>query len=276
MKHITLLAAFAVALPSMAQVIDGGFESASTDTNWTQFSVNFGTPLCDGSCSGNDPDFAARNGSFFAWFGGTPATGTFPEVGGMFQYVNIPTGTTASINVWVRIQKADSLGIDSAVVAAESLSAFITMADTTTYADYAQLSLDVSSLADGATHIVFISGIQHSGATDAELSNVFMDDVELVVDGNVVSGLFENEALPGFRAYPNPANDVIELSFNAMKGAATVTLTDMAGHVVSRRTLGEIARTTARFDSSALANGVYTVSLEQAGKVQQQRVVVAH
>ncbi len=276
MKYSTLLAASAMCFSASAQIIDGGFENASVDTVWQQFSLNFGTPLCDGGCSNNDPDFVAHNGDWFVWFGGTASTGSFPEVGFMIQEITIPVGTTASVSAWVRIQQADASGIDSLVFGVDSIAQIITMADAPAYAQYTQSSIDVSAFADGLTHLVFVSGIQHAGAAPEDISNVFVDDMELTVDGNVVAGFFENEARPGFNVYPNPSNDRINISFNAMHGAAALTITNMAGQVVERHNVREVERSIVSFNCAGLPNGVYMVNVDQSGASRQQRVVVAH
>ena len=102
-----------------------------------------------------------------------------------------------------------------------------------------------------------------------------VDDVALEVDGTIV-GLFENENLPGVQVYPNPANSQITLAFNAMQGAAQVSIIDASGKVVNQTSFNEVSMRQFTFDSSNLANGLYTVLVDQAGNRISQRVLVQH
>src|SRR5690606_36228058 len=81
----------------------------------------------------------------------------------------------------------------------------ITPADSLTYADYTMWNVPVDAYADGMTHNVQIEGQENGTA----VFNALVDDVSLVVDGEEVVGLFENEQLSGVSIYPHPASEVI-------------------------------------------------------------------
>ena len=106
--------------------------------------------------------------------------------------------------------------------------------------------------------------------------NGLVDDNGIAVDGQVIIGLFENESLPGISLVPNPANEQVRLNFNAMKGTAVVTITDLAGQVYSSATLNEVYQRSYTMDTRSLAQGAYLVSVVKGTTKYQQRLVVTH
>jgi hypothetical protein len=272
MKHITLVAAMAVATGAMAQITDGSFEAGIGAGTWNEASVNFGTPLCDLATCGNGGGSAVpRTGDVFAWFGGL---GDASEVASVDQDANIPSGTTAHLQVYVKIA-ATGDGSDGNYLKAMidgTEVAMVTAVDSSAYTDYTLWNVPIDSYADGAMHNVMLVAKENGGTP----FNILSDDIALEVDGTVIAGLFENEALSGVQVYPNPANSTISLSFNALKGAAAISIMDVNGKVVSSEQLSEVSRRTVTFDSRNLQNGLYLVSVQQDGKRFTDRIVVAH
>ena len=73
---------------------------------------------------------------------------------------------------------------------------------------------------------------------------------------------------------PNPANDMVNISFGLNKGAnATVSLTNMVGQVVASKV---VTSGNAAFNTSALPAGIYVYSVEVDGENATGRVVVSH
>lgn len=147
----------------------------------------------------------------------------------------------------------------------------LTAGDSLTYADYTLWSVPIDSYADGAVHNIKFEAKENGGS----VFNILADDIALEVDGTI-TGLFENEALSGVQIYPNPANATITLSFNAMKGQATISVSDVSGKIVGQQQISEVSRRTVEFNSSDLQDGLYMVSVEQAGNRFTQRVLVQH
>jgi hypothetical protein len=81
-------------------------------------------------------------------------------------------------------------------------------------------------------------------------------------------------------AYPNPANNTLNVPVSVTKGAGiNVSLSNMMGQVLETQTLGNMAAgqsKTAVFNTSALAAGVYLYTVESNGERVTNRVVVAH
>lgn len=271
MKHITLLAAMAVSFGATAQIVDGSFEAGIGAGTWTEASATFGTPLCTAAACGTGGGAAIpRTGDVFAWFGGS---GSATEIASVAQDANIPSGTSANLLVYVKIPAVGD-GSDGnymkAMVDGTEVG-MLTAGDSLTYADYTLWSVPIDSYADGAVHNIKFEAKENGGS----VFNILADDIALEVDGTI-TGLFENEALSGVQIYPNPANATITLSFNAMKGQATISVSDVSGKIVGQQQISEVSRRTVEFNSSDLQDGLYMVSVEQAGNRFTQRVLVQH
>ena len=272
MKHITLFLALMISAGATAQITDGSFEDGIGAGTWTEASVTFGTPLCDeGSCGTCGGPCVPHTGTIYAWFGGS---GSADEIGSVEQSAPIPTGTSVTLVMWVKIG-APGDGTDGNYIKAfvdGNELASITALDSLDFADYVEVSVPIDAFADGAAHTIKIEG-KENGTT---AFNGLVDDIGIAVDGEVIIGLFENESLSRISLVPNPANEQVMLNFNAMKGSATVTLADLAGKVYSTATLNEVYQRSFNMDTRALANGAYVVSVVKEGAAFQQRLVVAH
>jgi hypothetical protein len=273
MKHITLIAAMAATLPSAAQIADGAFEGGSPSTDWTEASTNFGTPFCTmAACAGGEnPVFRPFNGDFFLWFGGAGAGGTFPEEASVEQTCNIISGPSVTLSMWVKYVAPGNAADFFRVLVDGNMVGEIVPADSLDYQEYTGVGFDVSSFA-GGSHTV---RLESSQANATEIQNLLVDQVELLADGGSI-GLFENEALPGIQVYPNPASNNITLGFNALRGEGVVTINDLSGKVIDTQVLSEVNQRTFNYDANSLQNGVYVVSVVNAGSTYTQRVMVAH
>lgn len=273
MKRLLQLNALAIimclGMNATAQINDGSFEAGAFAGTWTEASTNFGTPLCDvASCGDCGGACVARTGTFYAWYGGAGAV----ETGSVEQTVTIPTGTNASIGLWVKIAlpgaglAADRLEVSVDGTVVSTVSAL----DSAAYTDYALLTIDVSAMADGNAHSLRIEGFQSATTS----FNLLVDDVVLAVDGVVVS-LFEDVMEPTFKVYPNPAKDVINLTFGQVNGDALVTIIAVDGTIVSKEMMSDVFDTNFAFSTENMENGVYIVEVANEGNVTTERVVVA-
>ena len=270
MKQFTLVAALAFVVPATAQVTDGSFEAGIGAGTWTEASVNYGTPLCDaascGTCGG---PCVALTGAFYAWFGGA---GDASEIGSVEQSVFIPSGNAATLIMGVKIAATgDGTAGNYLKVFVDGVEiGMITAEDSASFADYQMVGVSIDEYADGGMHTVKIEGKENGGTT----FNVLVDDVSLEVDGLPI-GLFENEALAGVQTYLDATQNMINVRFNAMKGAATVSIVNMNGATISTQSFAEVAQRTLSLSADELSNGVYIVNVEQNGKRYAERIVVA-
>lgn len=271
-KHITLGIGLVLGVGATAQITDGGFEAGIGAGTWTEASVTFGTPLCtEGTCGTCGGPCVANSGEVYAWFGGS---GSADEIGSVEQSATIPTGTSVALVGWVKIA-ATGDGTDGnyvkAFVDGNEVGA-VTALDSADFTEYALVVIPIDAFADGGSHTIKIEGKENGTSA----FNGLVDDVGIAVDGEVIIGLFENESVSRISLVPNPANEQAVLYFNSMKGAAVVTVTDVAGHIYSSGTLNEVYQRSFMLDTRALANGAYIVSVVQEGATFQQRLVVAH
>ena len=78
-------------------------------------------------------------------------------------------------------------------------------------------------------------------------------------------------------AYPNPANNELTVTFSlANVSKVSVSLTNMLGQVVGRRSLNNVTTGKAIFNTSLLADGVYFYTVQSDGERYVNRIVVAH
>ncbi len=78
-------------------------------------------------------------------------------------------------------------------------------------------------------------------------------------------------------AYPNPANDLVNIAFSLTSNAnVTATLTNMLGQVVASKNMGSVTTGKVVFSTTELTNGVYFYELSANGTRSTGRVVVAH
>lgn len=81
-------------------------------------------------------------------------------------------------------------------------------------------------------------------------------------------------AEPTVSVYPNPANDYIEIGSNGFTDAANVSLTDLRGANLVRRTLGQLPQK--RIAIGGYPNGLYVVRVQEGNKVVTQRIAIQH
>ena len=110
-------------------------------------------------------------------------------------------------------------------------------------------SVDITSIAAGQA-TVYVA-FRHFNCTDEW--TVTIDEVSIWDASSVVENTLEA------KAYPNPANDVLNISTSGM--VETVSVTTMEGQVVINETVNSLAFS---LNTSDLAPGVYIYSLEEA------------
>ena len=86
-----------------------------------------------------------------------------------------------------------------------------------------------------------------------------------------------NEKVNSVKAYPNPAEEELNISFSLIStGNVTVTLSNMLGQVVATQNMGNISYGKAVFNTAALPSGLYVYTVQNNGTRSTGRVVVAH
>lgn len=158
-------------------VADPGFEDGTPNGFWTEFESTFATPICDAGGCGVGGGTGPHSGNFWVWFGGLSSG---PTSGSMTQLITIPAGTT-TLTFWLEtpVCNATNGAGDFATLSVDGNEEWrvdATAASCNTVG-YAQVSVDISAYADGASHTVEFASTTLGNGT---VSNFFIDDVELL------------------------------------------------------------------------------------------------
>lgn len=133
---------------------------------WQSTSTNFGTILCDSGCGGVGP----RNGTYWAWFGGTSAS----EVGTLSQSLVIPAATPAKLEFYLLIGNNGGDTGDYFQARIDGNPVFSANATTAGYGSYTLVSVDVSAYANGGMHT-----LQLYSSISGQTVNFHVDDITL-------------------------------------------------------------------------------------------------
>lgn len=160
-------------------VTDGGFEAGTPNPNWTEFSTNFGTPLCDVPTCGTGGGTGPNSGSWWAWFGGIGTT----ETGAVSQTIAGGADDFCELTFFLEISAASGNGTDFMNVLIGDVNVFsVTEADNASFTTYAPVTVDVSDAINGSDQTLeFTSTISGTPA----ITNFFVDDVSLVCQAPV-------------------------------------------------------------------------------------------
>ncbi len=176
--HLSTLAICVTAGLAHAQVADDSFEVSGplypAAAPWTQFSSNFGTPLCDGSVFGPGEPTAARTGQWWAWFGGMD---TGVEHGVLTQSITIPAGNN-SLRFYLNADSDRPTSLDYLRILIDGTPVFgIFNHQLGPYnAAYMPVVIDVTAYS-GATRTLQFDSQTFGGGF---LTNFFVDDVTII------------------------------------------------------------------------------------------------
>ena len=185
---------------------DPSFEASyGTSVYWSQYSSNFGSPLCPSTapsptgCGNGGGTVGPHSGSAWVWFGGVDFSdpdAISPEYGLVSsQFVPFPMSCTITLQfyLWIGYAQPGSDTSDAFFVLVDLLGPPVFQVNATqagSYPTYQLVTIDLSSYADGATH-----GIDFVSITDGQVVNFNLDDISLTakcpvtISGNVgVSG----------------------------------------------------------------------------------------
>lgn len=156
------------------KISDGGFETGTPNSYWTEASTNFNTPICDVNSCGLGTGSGPASGAFWAWFGGE-AEGY--ERSSLQQSVTIPTSAryltfeleastcdSGSDYVEIRIDGARKFRIDGSDPLCESIG-------------YSTKSVDISTFADGGLHTLEI--LAETFRKNGDVTNFFIDNIAI-------------------------------------------------------------------------------------------------
>lgn len=168
-----ILAANPFARGTVDVVADGGFELSGTSPEWDDSSTTFGTVMCDEAGCGTGGGTGPHGGAWWVWFGGI----TSGDTGYASQTVTLPVGSSAELRFFLEIPASGQPGYMRVSLGGDQIFE-VTQADTTTYATYQEVVIDVSEYADGGSYELRFDSVTQSGSAE---TNFFVDDVSLQV-----------------------------------------------------------------------------------------------
>ncbi|NWG76596.1 MAG: hypothetical protein HXY24_18675, partial [Rubrivivax sp.] len=155
----TLLAALLMVQSASAAVTlgNGGFESGPASYwSWSS-SVNGYNPIIDGGFP--------RTGTWYAYFGGCGGCG---EVGKISQTIKMPKNGTVTLRFYMWTGSHDAAGSDKFSVKFGGDTVFkVAETDSTYWAGYTLVEIDLSAYTDGGFHALVFKGTDKSGAHTA-------------------------------------------------------------------------------------------------------------
>jgi len=184
-------------------VADGSFEAGPDGGIWNEYSLNFGTPICDVASCGTGKGTGPRTGVYWVWFGGVADY----EEGSMDQDVVIPVGAKYLI-FWVEQTVCDSAD-DYLEVTLDGNSLFFTDGGDSAcgVVGYRQIVIDIEAFADGDSHNLMFAS--ETSATNGGVGNFFVDDV------SIVSGIPWLSEVPESGSVAADSTDVVSVVFDA-------------------------------------------------------------
>jgi hypothetical protein len=165
--------------PGCVNLVDNSsFEWGRFGGAWTEYSLNFATPVGDvvdfGSTGGGT---GPRTGNYWTWLGGIDAY----EVASVAQILELPPGADTLL-FHLEIPACAVSGVDTFRVEMDGIDIFITdnfdpICDTV---GYQAVLIDLSGFDDGGLHsLVFKGEVFGEGPPGSEITNFFVDDIQI-------------------------------------------------------------------------------------------------
>ena len=160
-------------------VADPGFELGTPNSAWTEFSSNFGTPICDVGGCGTGLGTGPNTGSFWTWFGGI--TGAVEE-GSVSQSITIPPALTVNLSFEFEAAVCDGTGFLEVLINSTDQVFFLDESDPACgVLGYSTINVDLSAYQGQTVDLEFHSITQGDAGV-----NLFIDDVSVTASGTPV------------------------------------------------------------------------------------------
>jgi hypothetical protein len=205
----------------------------------------------------------------------------------------IDEGAVVGAEVYAKLYSVDPTATTTAaafVFVDESAPYILTDADLGQKITLA-LGAGATPLSAGVSYVVVLGSYGDGGATDdliistagvSEASTSYYYDMTdntwyyttstpmVRMNFDPSAGINQVEDNLGLRVFPNPANEVINISLNK-EVSATLTLLDVSGKVVKTQALNGISTS---INTASLNSGVYFVTINDGTSVSTQKVVI--
>jgi hypothetical protein len=117
---------------------------------------------------------------------------------------------------------------------------------------------------------VWVNGVEISGVSNFPSGDQLNDAFQIDGVAGIEEGLMNSLAV-----YPNPASDVVNVSFEANNADYTIAIVDLQGRVMSSQELSSLnGAQSIAFPVSNLAKGSYIVTISSNGVSTSKNVVI--
>ena len=262
-----------------------GCSATSSATNVSVSSSPAPTVSITGStqlCPGETVTLSSSTGDTYQWYlNGNPINGatsqTYSASAAGTYAVDVTNsnpcnGAGMSANTTVTVLTAPTAGFTWSVPVVNQYQFTNSSANATIYAwDFGDLS---GSSAQNPIHIYTANGT-YTVTLIVTGSNGCTDTTTQVI--NFVSGVEEEAALAGMTLYPNPANDMVNITFNMNSGSdVNIFAYDMTGKVLVNENQDLASGTTnVQYNTTEWSNGVYFFRVTENGVSNTVRVIIA-
>lgn len=249
-------------------IVDGGLEGGSPSAAWTEFSTNFGTPLCTAAGCGVGGGTGPNSGTWWAWFGGIA---TFEE-GAMSQSITIPTNNTANLYFFLEVPVACDAPDDFLKVAVDADTVYTVDGTSPLCAvvGYSLQTVNLDTYADGAAHnLNFFSQIFGINGTG---TNFFVDDISILA---CPVAIIEQSIADNISLQPNPASYSINVNLNGIKKGAKIDIVSIQGQsMFSKQVENKSTSYSENIDVTKWSKGVYMVTISNGEKTITEKIVI--
>ena len=250
-------------------IADGSLEAGPGSGNWTEYSTNLNTPICDLVACGNGGGTGPRTGTYWSHFGGVAQF----EESSLSQFVTIPVNNSAILYFWLEIPVCDSPS-DFLKVAVDADTLYTVNGSNINCGDlgYQLQNVNLDAYADGLPHTIkFIASVYglNGGAT-----SFFVDDISLLVCLGM--GISENSLDKNISVMPVPASDFITIRFNDVSASdVKIEVADMLGKNIFNSEIRQVRMNQLeRIDVSGWMKGVYMVKVSNGISYAVRKIVV--
>lgn len=155
------------------EIGDPGFEAGTPNPDWTEASINFDSPICNGTICKNISGAGPASGDWWAWFGGIEAY----EEGSLSQVVTVPS-TVTHLTFELEANACDSAA-DYLEVLVDGARVFNVDGSSPSCGKcgYQTQAADISAFADDGSHTLEFR--TETFANNLGVSNFLVDDIRM-------------------------------------------------------------------------------------------------
>jgi hypothetical protein len=140
---------------------------------------------------------------------------------------------------------------------------FVTAAFTPAAANWRIENVNIASFASASNALIKFKATSDYG------NNIYVDNI------NIGTASIETLTETSFNVYPNPATDLVNISFEGQNTDYSISLMDIQGRVISSREMANVSgEQVVSFSTENVAKGSYIVTVSTNGATTTKNVVI--